>query len=76
MGENCQGRSETFLAYIEATYLSTEIIRIVGNESIRSEEVVITYPFEPLIFNPPFSCRGISPSAVSAIAQPLVRSIN
>lgn len=44
MGENCQGRSETFLAYIEATYLSTEIIRIVGNESIRSEEVVITYP--------------------------------
>ena len=28
-----------------------------------------------LIFNSPFSCRAISRSAVSAIAQPLVRSI-
>ena len=28
----------------------------------RSEEAVITYPFEPLIFNSLFSCRAISRS--------------
>jgi hypothetical protein len=36
---------------------------------------LIPYPSELLIFNSPFSCRAISRGAVSAIAQPLVRSI-
>src|SRR5258705_9626199 len=33
----------------------------IGRISFRSEETVITYPIEPLIFNSPFWCRAISP---------------
>jgi hypothetical protein len=65
-------REREQLAAAQALKLACAICKSAG---FRSEEAVIPYPFEPLIFNSPFSCRVISPSAVSAIAQLMVRSI-